>query len=320
MTVFWSEADFHDSQNRGFLKLPDGSYRMRLEDGVEMVELHAPKRFDGATLYCEQMRLGGWEAGGRRGIVGTGQEAALPFDTVITAVGARVDTVLFEAAGLELDEHGHPVLSAMNESSLPGIYVAGDCRSGPATVVAALGDAKKIAVDICLQNGLQPGFAKADAAPVDLDECYNRKGILVPGGRDSADAKRCLACDSLCELCCDVCPNRANVRVKVGGFTNAAQILHVDGLCNECGNCGVFCPRAGNPYKDKMTVFWSEADFRDSQNRGFLKLPDGSYRMRLEDGEELTCTLRDAGVPGKMAEFIAVVTRDYPYCLSTEGN
>ena len=41
-------------------------------------------------------------------------------------------------------------------------------------------------------------------------------------------------------------------------------------MCNECGNCGIFCPHDGNPYKDKITVFWSEEDFVDSTNKGFF--------------------------------------------------
>ena len=31
--------------------------------------------------------------------------------------------------------------------------------------------------------------------------------------------------------------------------------------CNECGNCETFCPYASAPYKDKFTLFNSEADF-----------------------------------------------------------
>ena len=38
------------------------------------------------------------------------------------------------------------------------------------------------------------------------------------------------------------CPNRANVVVKLPD--GRAQILHVDRMCNECGNCLVFCPYA----------------------------------------------------------------------------
>ena len=41
-------------------------------------------------------------------------------------------------------------------------------------------------------------------------------------------------------------------------------------MCNECGNCAVFCPWSGRPYKDKLTLFWSAEDMDASENRGFL--------------------------------------------------
>lgn len=53
--------------------------------------------------------------------------------------------------------------------------------------------------------------------------------------------KRCLGGSTVCETCADVCPNRANVAIKVAGKCQE-QVIHVDGMCNECGNCAVFCP------------------------------------------------------------------------------
>ncbi len=73
--------------------------------------------------------------------------------------------------------------------------------------------------------------------------------------------KRCLSCGRVCETCVSVCPNRANIAIDING---KPQILHVDGMCNECGNCGTFCPHIGNPYKDKLTLFWSKEGFADS--------------------------------------------------------
>ena len=61
-------------------------------------------------------------------------------------------------------------------------------------------------------------------------------------------------CETVCENCVDVCPNRANIAVRVPGL-DQEQIVHVDKMCNECGNCAVFCPYASAPYKDKFTLF-----------------------------------------------------------------
>lgn len=301
-------------RTRSFMPAEPEEIRLAVEDGVQIVELHAPKSYDKKTFCCERMELGDWDDSGRRGIVGTGELANFEFDTVICAVGARVDSALFQQAGLALDKRGRPQLNAANESSLPGVYVVGDCKAGPSTVVAAIADAKFAAIDILGKLGLPHDFVRVDM-PQSLDRLYDRKGILAPASCDSNDGYRCLGCDQLCELCCDVCPNRANVRVSVPGFHDAQQILHVDGLCNECGNCGIFCPHAGDPYKDKVTVFWTEEDFIDSTNRGFLRLDENQYKIRLEGGQTFTGSLSDPQVPEELARFIQTVVTQYPYYL-----
>ena len=54
---------------------------------------------------------------------------------------------------------------------------------------------------------------------------YDRKGVLADKCGDESDGKRCLVCDQICEICCDVCPNRANVVIKIdSGFNQKHQI------------------------------------------------------------------------------------------------
>jgi putative selenate reductase len=82
---------------------------------------------------------------------------------------------------------------------------------------------------------------------------YAKKGVVVPANADPAvDAYRCLHCDDLCESCVDVCPNRANTVVVASDGTR--KVVHVDAMCNECGNCATFCPRGGKPYEDLEVV------------------------------------------------------------------
>ena len=301
-------------RTKEFMPAEPEEIRLAIEDGVEVVELHAPIRYDGKTLHCEKMQLGEYDESGRRGINGTGEKVDLAFDTVICAVGARVDNSLFEAAGLKLDGRGKPVLNAAGESSLANVYVAGDCKAGPSTIVSAIADAKFAAIDILRKLNLENDFVRVEI-PQKEEILYARKGAMVASSKANTDGYRCLACDQLCELCCDVCPNRANVRIPMPGFENSSQILHVDGMCNECGNCGIFCPHAGNPYKDKVTVFWTEEDFHDSTNRGFLKLSDDQIMVRLEDGSVLTGAVDDARIPAALSGFIKTVMSDYSYYI-----
>lgn len=320
-------------------------------DGVGFIELHAPQSFADGRLGCELMQLGELDASGRPGILASGQKAELQFDTVVNATGAKVDTGALAANGIDLGERGFAVLNAAGECSLADVYVIGDGKAGPKTVVKAMADAKAAACDILAKLGLSSDFTSFEVEAC-REELLAKKGRLEPavaGCGDAAaadaaakaDAGRCLACDKVCEVCVDVCPNRANVSIACGGavadaaagasasgcaaFVQSHQVLHLDGLCNECGNCGVFCPTAGNPYLDKLTLFGSEEGFEDSKNRGFLPLGDGRYRLRLPDGSIAECSLADrtpstASSTGQMpdgyAAIIQAVAERYPYLMA----
>jgi len=286
-------------------------------EGVKFFELLAPKKYDGHTLRLEKMRLDDKEPlpGQRRGVVPAGEETEVQADTVIRAVSARVDTSQFKLWDLELNSRNYPVLNDANESSIPDVYVIGDCKSGPATIVEAIADAKKTAADICQKENLDAGFCKSGNNKADREILYFRKGILSLALEDNSDGSRCLGCDSLCEICCDVCPNRANVRVSVPELNNSSQILHIDALCNECGNCGVFCPHTGNPYKDKFTVFSCKEDFENSENRGFLKLSADEYLIRLEDGTVFSGSLQSPKLPKSIVQTILAAEDQRGYLI-----
>ena len=51
----------------------------------------------------------------------------------------------------------------MRESSVDGVYVAGDCKAGPSTVVSAIADAKAVAVGILMKLGLPHDFVRMAA-------------------------------------------------------------------------------------------------------------------------------------------------------------
>ena len=103
------------------------------------------------------------------------------------------------------------------------------------------------------------------------------------------EAERCLACDSACLRCVEVCPNGANVFIETPGpFRQWSQIVHLDRFCNECGNCGFFCPYEGEPYKDKATLFDTAEELEASTNPGFAFVFDGlpSLTLRTNPGEK----------------------------------
>ena len=96
------------------------------------------------------------------------------------------------------------------------------------------------------------------------------------------------------------------------------QILHVDAMCNECGNCRTFCPWGGAPYMDKFTLFANEDDFMNSENQAFAVIDkqSGFCKVRL-DGRVLTTTLRsdEDTIPEELRGFMKAVVKDYDYLL-----
>ncbi|MDR1654474.1 MAG: putative selenate reductase subunit YgfK [Treponema sp.] len=309
-----------------------------LEDGVEFLELLAPLSYTGAVLVCEQMALGDYDASGRRSVTASGLRKEIHADRVISAVGARVDTGIFTRNGIELDSKGMPLVNEYCACSLKDVYIAGDCRAGSATVVKAIADAKRVSEDILKKLSLEIHFVDA-VQPASLcprpegthdprtgwmesvPEVYAKKGALAgESGKTEIEkeAGRCLACSRICEICVDVCPNRANVMIsdaEPGSVEGIHQILHIDRICNECGNCAAFCPHAGSPYREKLTVFSNGEDFMDSLNPGFFSLGDGSWRVRLQDKTSFTWRREEKALPEKYAAVIALLEGKYSYLV-----
>ena len=278
-----------------------------------------PVSFVGEILICEKMILGEVDESGRRVPLKTGEYIEVPASTVIGAIGEKIDTSFLEENGIELGKTGLPVLKESGETNLENIYMAGDVRTGAATIVEAMAGGKKVALDILKKEGLSCDFV---AVPEIKDKnnlkFYKRKGILAIPSVEEREGERCLSCSRVCQLCIDVCPNRANILLEVGDkLDNEYEILHIDGMCNECGNCGVFCPHVGNPYKDKVTLFWSEKALLESSNIGFYieDMETGSFIVRNEKRKILKGSLKEELLSKEMKIIISTVLKEAPYIL-----
>lgn len=280
-----------------------------LDDGVEFLELLAPKGMRDGVLTCERMELGEPDTSGRRSPKPTGEVVEIPATAVICAVGERIEDTMYNKAGVELNRRGCPGSCV---TSVDNVWSAGDCSRGPATFVQAIGDAQDVAREIVSADFNKYFDKNADST---TEQCYERKGSLDCEA-EPCNNSRCLGCAKVCEVCCDVCPNRANVSITVPGLAQH-QIVHMEGMCNECGNCGVFCPWDGRPYKDKLTVFWTADDMADSDNQGFLMQDDGTFVVRLATGTD-TYDVDDAdcGLPEEVRSTIKTVRDSYGYMLA----
>lgn len=122
-----------------------------MEEGVKFEFLTAPaalaKNPDGSlTLSCARMKLGEPDASGRRSpVLIPGSEFKMTADTVISAIGQRTCV----PQGVAASKRGVDV-SAMDLSVKDRklVFAAGDCVSGPATVVEGVAAGRKAALAV----------------------------------------------------------------------------------------------------------------------------------------------------------------------------
>ena len=278
---------------------------LAMADGVKFLELVSPVEQKDGKLLCRKMKLGEPDESGRRSPVDTGETVEIPCDTVISAVGERVDDDELAAYGIHVGEKGRPSFA----TNLPGVYTAGDVFRGPATVVEGIADAAAFAEEVV---GHAHEAAIPEKAIPSRESCIAKKGVLCESAKREGD--RCLVCNTVCQVCADVCPNRANVVVALPD--GRRQILHVDRMCNECGNCAVFCPYDSAPYKEKFTLFHDRAGFDESpDNQGFLPLGDSKVLVRLDGKVEEIDLDETNDLPAQIDIFIYTVLTKYRYLI-----
>lgn len=213
-----------------------------LAEGGQLVELVAPLRILTTwgrldRIVMTRTVLGADDGSGRRRPEAVPDaEFEVRLDTLIVAIGQAPDLSVFGDTLPELTPFGYLAVDpATLETSVPGVYAGGDIAGrGPASIVAAAGDGRRIAEAIIERSQTRsagarqpqpwPSLNRADLlrrrARIEprveiprrpLSERDNFKEVilsLIPEIA-AAEAWRCLDCDLLCSTCEGVCPNRA---------------------------------------------------------------------------------------------------------------
>ncbi|MGD9054509.1 MAG: putative selenate reductase subunit YgfK [Desulfobacterales bacterium] len=307
-------------------------------EGVELIELTAPECLlveDGRVKsnVCFKMELGEIDASGRpRPIKIEGTEFEIQVDNVISAIGQRVELDFFPEDEILPD----PVTL---ETQLPNVFAGGDAVRGASTLIKAIGDGKRVAETIrrkaAVEFAIPTGCSdrKLDLESLQVAQARRVFGPHVPEtaadqrhGFDlviqtleeasaQQEARRCLQCDLLCNICTTVCPNRANIayaldpieynvkqvvrsdkdvlieNLEAVSINQQFQIINIGDFCNECGNCTTFCPTNGAPYRTKPKFYLSPDSFETEKN-GYM-FDDGVLKARV-DGRAESLT-RQAG-------------------------
>ncbi len=243
-----------------------------------LVELSLPERAEKGKLELRLMELGERDASGRRAPKPSAKTVTVDCDLLVAAVGESPDRALLSLFGIACGEDGRPLHDPVTQATPNGLYVGGDAASGPASIIAASAEGRRAAYAMLRAAGVEPRTRAYAPPPADPAKLAARGRLVAPlAPRDpgfvAGEAERCLACDSACLRCVEVCPNRANFAIPFAAaeasLSQSIQIVHVDDLCNECGNCGVFCPYEGEPYRDKPTLFSRREKLAASRNAGF---------------------------------------------------
>ena len=223
-----------------------------LEEGVRILENHAPRRFlveDGRLVGMEFERLRWTESGGkqRSEVLDT---ITIPCDDVILAIGQENAFPWIERdAGITFDALGMPVVDRTTlQSTLPGVFFGGDAAWGPENIIWAVAHGHEAAISIhnrcsgipvterppegmtlvSAKMGMHAWSYSNDYNPsprarmqhAELVERFSRLGVEVELGftpeQTAREVERCLNCD--------------------------IQTHFTAGLCIECDACVDVCP------------------------------------------------------------------------------
>jgi NADH-quinone oxidoreductase subunit F len=124
-------------------------------EGIQIHTQLASKRVLGengkvTALECVRMRGGNFDMSGRRKAIPIeGSEIIMPVDMVIVAVGQTLKRGFLKGTGVQIIEPGMiGVTPKTYLTSVEGIFSAGDCITGPSTVVEAIKGGKEAAANI----------------------------------------------------------------------------------------------------------------------------------------------------------------------------
>ena len=125
------------------------------EEGINFFTLHNPKEYEaddkGAVkaVVLDVIKLGKPDASGRRRPETTGETITLECDQVIVAVGVSPNPLVPQSIeGLELGRKNTIAVNDQMQSSIEEIYAGGDIVRGGATVILAMGDGRKAALNM----------------------------------------------------------------------------------------------------------------------------------------------------------------------------
>ncbi|MCP4719605.1 MAG: FAD-dependent oxidoreductase, partial [Desulfobacteraceae bacterium] len=247
------------------------------EEGIEFAFLTIPKEIVGKNnviegLDCIKAELIKKKGSDRLAPVPIlGKDFTIKADAVISAIGQYVDEEGMEAFdSMNWTRRGTiEVNHASMETTMPGVFAAGDAVSGPATVIEAIGGGKRAAeaIDRHLNNIPQPRMPKIPIRyniELPIVMSASRKMTLKHPEMPMLNVDRRRTMFQQVELGYD----EESVRREAG------RCLRCD-ICRRCGKCVEIC-------RDKMGI--------DALHLGYMDFDDpGETDFRATSENCITC-------------------------------
>ncbi len=265
-----------------------------IHEGVEMIFLMAPtkitKENGNKKLRCIKMELGEPDRSGRRRPIPVeGSEFDIEADTIIGAIGQSTNTqFLYNDLPVQLNKWGDIEINGKtSQTSEVNIFAGGDCVTGPATVVQAVGAGRRAAEAMdqfllkgyvkesttdyrCSRGSLEdipkweyehlPKLSRAGMPALSVNErVHNQAEVELGYDAETAikEAKRCLKCGCSQRYKCELREEATNHEITfkmpdhereyIPIVEDHPYIIRDHNKCISCGRCIVACSEIEGP-------------------------------------------------------------------------
>ena len=239
-----------------------------LAEGMELKLLRAPSEIVGkngkvSAIRLEIMELSEPDASGRRAPVGTGEYETWNVNTVIGAIGQRVDWgALLDGENVELRKNGTAVCDGLTlQTAQPDIFVGGDVATGPKFAIDAIAAGKEAAISLhrYVHEGQSLTIGRNRRTYPELDkrnvalptECFDAPARQVPAALSGAQARKTFR-DPRCTF------TEEQVKMEASRCLGCGVSVVDTNRCIGCGVCTTKCEfdaihlRRDNPEATKM--------------------------------------------------------------------
>ena len=217
-----------------------------------------------------------------------GSDFVMDVDAVICAIGQRVDhECMADVSDLKWSRRTTiDVNMASMETSIPGVFAAGDAVTGPATAVEAIGGGKKAAeaIDRYLSGIPQPKMPplpvrrkrvewlevpaatkmvlkRPEMPLLNMERrrtTFQQVELGYSENQAREEARRCLRCDIClrCGKCVEICRDKMEINALKLGYLDFDHPVETDFRVTEekcilCGACAANCPNSAIQIEDR---------------------------------------------------------------------